>query len=110
MSNTEPSTRSKDLVSATYRLASVGVVLGGFTTVIIIGLAILIGLWLDRTFASAKHLFTFVLVLISVPLNIVALLWVARFTTSRFNHLPADSDAQAEKKDLLQEDDNRVGS
>ena len=87
-------------------MAWFGVGLAGFVTVFIIGAAILAGFWLDSTFESANHLFTFGLVLLSVPLTIVALLWVARYTTKRFKST-GDSGAQEEN---LQEDADSVGT
>lgn len=86
-------------------MAGFGIGLSGCVSVVIIGAAILIGLILDRTFESARHLFTFILVLVSVPLNVVALLWVVRYTTRRFKTNQKDAPTNFE-----QEDDNSVGS
>lgn len=96
--------KKQELISTTYRMAGFGIGLSGCVTVLIIGAAILIGLLLDRTIGSARHLFTFVLVLISVPLNVVALLWVVRYTTNRFKSTQKDA-----QNEILQEDDNSVG-
>jgi tetrahydromethanopterin S-methyltransferase subunit E len=84
----------KELIRSTYQLAWFGIGLAGCVTVFIIGAAILIGFWLDKTFESANHLFTFGLVLLSVPLTIVALLRVARYTAKRFG--PSDEDPSSE--------------
>lgn len=106
MSDTQISEKKKqELINTTYRMAGFGIGLSGCITVVIIGAAILIGLVLDRTLNSSKHLFTFILVLVSVPLNVVALLWVVRFTTRRFQNKEKDASSNFE-----QEDDNSVGS
>jgi hypothetical protein len=90
----------------TYKMVLVGTGLTGFVTVLILGTALALGFWLDKTFESAKHLFTIGLVILSVPLNIVGLLWVVRFTSSRYRTTLKD-DAQEE---TLQEDANSVGN
>ncbi len=86
-------------------MAGFGIGLSGCVTVLIVGVSLLLGLLLDRYFGSSRHLFTFVFVLISVPLNVVALWWVVRFTTKRFKQTQ-----KAAQNETLQEDDNSVGS
>jgi F0F1-type ATP synthase assembly protein I len=54
----------------------------GCLTVAIIFIALLAGLWLDSTFGS-RPLFTIILMIGSVPVTLVAMLWVVRMTTSR---------------------------
>ena len=76
-------------------------------SLLIIGLSIPIGLWLDKAFAVDNHLITFGLILVSVPVNIVVLLWVVRKTSARFDPAVLQEDTPNE---LLQEDDNSVGS
>ena len=90
----------------TYKMVLVGTGLTGFVTILILGITLALGFWLDKTFESAKHLFTIGLVILSVPLNVVGLLWVVRFTSSRYKTAPKD-DAQ---KETLQEDANSVGN
>ena len=105
MSDAQVSEDNKqELIKNTYRMAGVGIGLSGCLTVLIIGAAILLGLYLDRTFESARHLFTFVFILISLPLNVVALLWVVRFTTKRFK-----ATKEVAQNEFQQEDDNSVG-
>ncbi|MFN2144767.1 MAG: hypothetical protein ACK2T7_05410 [Anaerolineales bacterium] len=96
--------KRQKLINITYRMAGFGIGLSGCVVVLIIGVSILLGLLFDRTFGSSRHLFTFIFVLISLPLNVLALLWVVRFTTNRFK--PTQDAAQNE----IQEDDNSVGS
>jgi tetrahydromethanopterin S-methyltransferase subunit E len=102
--DTQPA--KKDLIRATYQMAWFGVGLAGCVTVFIIGAAILTGFWLDKTFESTKHLFTFGLVLLSVPLTIVAMWWVARFTAKRFK--PSGNGSAQEENS--QEDADSVGT
>ena len=74
-------------------------------SLLIIGLTIPIGLWLDKAFAVDNHLITFALILVSVPINLVVLLWVVRKTSARFDPSALQKDMPNE---LLQEDDNSV--
>jgi len=97
--------RKQQLIRSTYRMALFGIALAGFVSIMIIGIAILIGLFLDDQFGSSKNFYTFIMILISVPLNVVGLLWVVRFTTKRFS-----ADNIGTQKNNLQEDDNSVGS
>lgn len=54
----------------------------GCLTVAIIFGALITGLWLDRTL-DTRPLFTILLMLGSVPVTLVAMLWVVRTMTSR---------------------------
>ena len=54
----------------------------GCLTVAIILMALVAGLWLDSTF-DTRPLFTIFLMVGSVPVTLVAMLWVVRMTTSR---------------------------
>ena len=54
----------------------------GCLTVAIICIALVAGLWLDSTL-DTRPLFTILLMLGSVPVTLVAMLWVVRMTTSR---------------------------
>ncbi|MCW5875005.1 MAG: AtpZ/AtpI family protein [Anaerolineales bacterium] len=57
--------------------------LAGFATVAILFLALFAGLWLDNFFSTENHIYTIVLLCVSVPFTLMAMLWVVRFTTSR---------------------------
>ena len=70
--------------NSTYKMIFVGTALTGLVTIVILGLAIALGLLLDSTFNSTKHIFTVISVVISIPLTIVGLLWSARFTVERY--------------------------
>ena len=94
----------KDLIQSTFRMAGFGVGLAGCVTVLIIGIAVLVGFWLDKTFESAKHLFTLGLLILSLPVNLLAMLWVARYTASRFKA----SSGEAIQENNLQEDADSV--
>lgn len=73
-----------------------GIGLAGCSSLVIIGIMLALGFWLDRQLESANHLYTIILVLLSVPLTGAALLWVVRFTTERFKP-PAPQAESAEK-------------
>ncbi len=70
--------------NSTYKMIFVGTGLTGLVTIVILGLAIAFGLFLDSTFNSAKHIFTVISVILSIPLTILGLLWSARFTVERY--------------------------
>lgn len=55
----------------------------GCLTIIIILAALFLGLWLDKVFNSARHVFTFVLVLASIPVTVLVMIWVSRAAISR---------------------------
>ena len=69
----------------------------GFLTLFIIVLALLGGLWLDKTF-DTKPLFTVVLMIASVPLSLVLMYKVVMWATSRIK--PADNKTPNSQEDL----------
>lgn len=77
--------------------------LTGGLTILILGLAIFLGLWIDRSLGLEKNMFTFGLIILSLPLNIASLFWVARFTTTRYK-TPSPRDAEAAQEETEQED------
>lgn len=94
---------SKNQINATnstYKMIFVGTGLTGLVTIVILGVAIGVGLALDEAFSSAKHIFTVILVVISIPLNILGLLWAARYTAEKYG-VPNN---KVEKNDEEQED------
>ena len=107
MSKIDPSTPKSELVKNARQSAVYAAGLGGCLSLLIIGLSIPIGLWLDKAFAVDNHLITFGLILVSVPINIVMLLWVVRKTSARYDPAALRTDTTDE---LVQEDDNSVGS
>jgi F0F1-type ATP synthase assembly protein I len=82
-----------------FNLVLVGAAGGaGCLTVLIILIALFSGLWLDNTF-DTRPLFTIILMVGSVPITLVAMLLVVRFSTSRIkppqtmDNEPAQEDA-----------------
>lgn len=73
-----------------YTALTVVVTQVGCLTLIIILAAVFGGLWLDKTFGT-KPVFTLVLLLVSVPVSVIAMLVVARRTAARLKE-------QAEKE------------
>lgn len=90
----------KAALRKTYQMVLLSTGLTGCVTFLIIGSAIFLGLWLDRTLGNSKNIVTLVLILLSVPLNVVALYGVVRFTTRRRPPVA--------QHDLQQEDADRV--
>ena len=97
-------TQEKNEQANTFKLIFAGIGIPGCVTVLILGAAVLIGLYLDKAFDSAKHLFTVGLIILSVPATIVGLLWAVRYTTARF--IPAAEDENAEEKKLQEDADS----
>lgn len=83
----------ENVLSSTYKVAGIAMGLTGCVTVLILGLAIFLGLWLDKILGVDKHYFTLGLVILSVPITIAGLFWVARITANRFG---TKSGAQSE--------------
>ena len=69
----------------------------GFLTLFIIVVALLGGLWLDKTF-DTKPLFTIVLMIASVPLSLVLMYKVVMWATRRIK--PADNKTPNSQEDL----------
>lgn len=63
--------------------------LAGFLTVAILFVALFAGFWLDNYFATGSHVWKMGLLCASVPVTLLAMLWVVNFTTSRIK--PVDS-------------------
>ena len=69
----------------------------GCVTVLIIFIALFAGLWLDNNFQT-RPLFTILLMVGSVPITLVAMLLIVRFSTSRISPpTPADPDEETEE-------------
>jgi ABC-type dipeptide/oligopeptide/nickel transport system permease component len=107
VSDNQTSTPKSELVKNARRSAVYAGGLGGCLSLLIVGIAIPLGLWLDKSFAIDNHLITFALILLSVPINIVVMLWVVRSASVRYDPRALQHGMQNE---LLQEDDNSVGS
>jgi hypothetical protein len=88
-------------VQQTYRAALVGGCVAGIMIIVIIAVALVIGLWLDKQFESANHIYLIGAIIISVPITFVAILWVAKYLSPRLRP-PASEDLAA--KDKQQED------
>jgi F0F1-type ATP synthase assembly protein I len=70
----------------------------GCVTVIIVAVALVLGLWLDSTFDTGP-LFTVVVLLVSVPVNVFLLVQIARSTAERLSVLPdAPQDAPSDEE------------
>ena len=70
-----------------------GAVVGqvGCLTLVIVLAALFGGLWLDGKFGT-KPVITLVLMLASVPLNLIAMFWIVRKATSRLQEKSQPSD------------------
>ena len=69
----------------------------GCITVLIIFIALFLGLWLDNNFQT-RPLFTILLMVGSVPITLVAMLLIVRFSTSRISPpTPPDPGEEAEE-------------
>ena len=84
---TDP-TPNKTQYAFNLTLAAVSGQVGCLTLVIILG-ALLGGLWLDNAFGT-RPMFTILLLVFSVPVTVVAMLWVVRKATSKIKPVPKE--------------------
>ena len=54
---------------------------------VVVGVAVILGLVLDQALGT-KHLFIFLLMIISIPLNLGLILWFTRYQAKRLKTLP----------------------
>ncbi len=59
----------------------------GCVTLVIILVAVVVGLWLDRNFQT-RPFFTLILLIASIPASVVAMLFIVRQATSRIKAGP----------------------
>jgi len=100
MSN--PDDQNKDRLQHAYNLtlASVTGLVGCLTMVIVIA-ALVLGLWLDKSF-NTKPLFTLILIIGSVPVTLVVMFMVVNSATKRIK-----VDQPKKKVDISEEVQNR---
>jgi hypothetical protein len=100
MSN--PDDQNKDRLQHAYNLtlASVTGLVGCLTMVIVIA-ALVLGLWLDKSF-NTKPLFTLILIIGSVPVTLVVMFMVVNSATKRMK-----VDQPIKKVDISEEVQNR---
>lgn len=92
---------AKSKPQSTQRAALVGLGLGCVVPTLFLVVAVLLGLWLDKTFENSKHLYTIVLIVVSVPVTAVVLIWSTRAYSRRLENAQQQEGAQ---KEILQED------
>ena len=81
----------------------------GCVTLIIILVAVLLGLWLDTRFET-RPTFTIILLLVSIPVSLVAMLFIVRLFTSKIKAgPPPDDDSRVEKALPMDENAGRTG-
>ena len=83
------------------KAALVGLGLGCVVPTLILVVAILLGFWLDKTLENSKHIYTIILIVVSVPLTAVVLFWSTRLYSRQFTNMQQQEDGQIE---TLQED------
>jgi ABC-type transport system involved in cytochrome c biogenesis permease subunit len=65
----------------------------GCLTILIVVIALFSGLWLDNRFQT-RPMFTIGLVISSIPVTLLAMLWVVKFTTSHMRQVKSQKDSQ----------------
>lgn len=80
-----------------------GGLLNGCVIFLILGVALGLGLWLDRSTDSGKHVFTFGFILVSIPVTFVVVYFLGRWLSSRM--APPKVDIEPELDDFLEDDD-----
>ena len=94
-------TPAKTQPQSPLKAALVGLGLGCVVPTLILAAAILLGLWLDKTLENSKHLYTIILIVVSVPLTAVVLFWSTRVYAKKQQ---TDQQSEATHKEILQED------
>lgn len=79
-----------------------GLGMGCLVPTLILAAAIFLGLWLDKTLENSKHLYTIILIIVSVPLTAVALVWSTRMYSRRLEDAGQQQDGA--QKEIHQED------
>lgn len=75
----------------------------GCVTLIIILVAVLAGLWLDSRFQT-RPVFTFVLLIVSIPVSLAAMLYIVRLFTSKIKASPPEENESPGKRVTPRED------
>jgi len=70
----------------------------GCLTIVIILAALFLGLWLDNVFNTARPVFTFGLVLGSVPITLFVMVWVARSAISQIKPQEEDTNNMSKEE------------
>ncbi len=73
--------------------------LSGCLTLVIVLAAVLLGLWLDNFFGM-KPVLTIILLVVSVPVSILAMLFVTRLVTSKIKTEASRSAANHQEEDI----------
>ena len=94
-------TPAKPKPQSTQRAALVGLGLGCVVPTLFLVVAIFLGLWLDKTLENSKHLYTIILIVVSVPVTAVVLVWSTRAYSRKLQNTQQPEDTP---KELLQED------
>lgn len=81
-----------------------GGLLNGCLIVVILGIALLLGLWLDAASGSGKRVYTVILVLASVPVTMVVVFLFSRWFSTRMT--PPKVETEPEQHDFLEEADS----
>lgn len=76
----------------------------GCVTFIIILVAVLAGLWLDSRFQT-RPIFTFALLIASIPVSLVAMLYIVRLLTSKIKSGPPEKYHNPVSTSTSREDD-----
>jgi len=74
----------------------------GCLTLVIVLLALFSGLWLDSQL-DTKPMFTVGLMIISIPITLVAMIWVVRAATSRLQSSSAQKSLSDQKEETISE-------
>lgn len=91
--------RSRNLVNITLAIVAGG---AGCLTLVIVLAAVLGGLWLDSTFHTRPTI-TIVLLLISIPVSVIAMILFARAAVSRIR-------ARADQENTSNQEDAHIGT
>ena len=81
-----------------------GGLLNGCLIIVILGIALGLGLMLDAGSDSGKRIYTFILILASVPVTMVAVFFFSRWFSARMT--PPKVETEPEQHDFLEDPDS----
>jgi hypothetical protein len=86
------------------RAGLLGGLLNGCVIVLILGVALALGLWLDASTDTDRRVYTFIFVIASVPVTFVAIYLLGRWFSARM--APPKVESEPGQYDFLEDDDS----
>lgn len=104
MTQTDKQPSQQDLKNHVLKAGLFGGLLNGCLIVVILGIALGFGLWLDSAAGNVKRVYTLILVLASVPVTMVVVFLFSRWLSARMT--PPSVETDPEQHDFLEDTDS----